>query len=59
MKTRIKEMRKALKLTQEEMSKRLDVSKSSVMNWEYGMNQPAPLMIEKMCRVFHISRTWL
>ena len=59
MKDRIKAIRGDQGLTQVEFAERLGVSRSSVLNWEYGQNTPASAMAEKICRTFQVNPLYL
>lgn len=55
MKDKIRAIRQDADLTQAEFAEKLGVSRSSVLNWEYGQNTPGPAMVEKICRTFNIN----
>lgn len=59
MNKRIREVRKALGLTQEQFAKRLGVGRGVIMNIEYGRVEPKPPFVELLCRVFHVNEVWL
>lgn len=59
MKNRIKELRKALDLKQEEFGSKLGVSNTAVSKWEKGENIVPDSAIFLICRVFGCSETWL
>jgi len=44
----IKAWRKSLKWTQEQMARELDVSLSTLRNWEYGKYEPSKMAQEKI-----------
>ena len=44
----IKELRKRLKMTQQEFAPFVGVSFNSINRWERGRNKPCPLAIAKM-----------
>lgn len=56
---RIKKLRKALGLTQQEFSDRLKVSRSNIATYEVGKNNPADAVISLICREFNVSEAWL
>ena len=56
---RIKEMRKALGLTQQEFADRLNIKRGTMANYEIGRNEPIDAVISLICREFNVSETWL
>ena len=56
---RLKNLRKALGLTQQEFSDKLKVSRSNIATYEVGKNNPAEAVINLICREFNVSETWL
>lgn len=59
MNERIKQVRKALNLTQDEFGKRLGVTRGAITNIEYNKVEPKQLFVELLCREFHVSIDWL
>ena len=59
MKDRIKALRKALSLTQQEFADRLSIKRGAVANYEIGRNIPADSVIALICREFGVSEAWL
>ena len=59
MNERIKELRKALGLTQQEFSERIGVKRNTVAQYEMGRNPPIDSVIALICREFGVSETWL
>lgn len=59
MNERIKELRKALNLTQQEFSDRLGVKRGTIANYEIGRNPPIDAVITLICREFRVNETWL
>jgi transcriptional regulator with XRE-family HTH domain len=59
MKERIKELRKALGLTQQEFADRLGIKRGSIGNYELGRNDPVDSVISLICDRFHVNETWL
>ena len=51
----IRNARKALGLTQRQLSDRLGVSNTSVSNWEKGLSRPDADMIQKLCVILHLQ----
>lgn len=56
---RVKELRKALGLSQEEFGRRLGVSRGVVVNVELNRSEIKPLFIEHLCLIFNVNRSWL
>ena len=59
MKDRIKELRRALDLTQEEFGGRMGITKSSISTMESGRSNPSEQTLRSMCREFGASYLWL
>lgn len=59
MKDRIRKIRNALKLNQEEFGEKLGVSRSVVVNAELGRANPNNLFINHIADVYHVNRHWL
>ncbi|MBE6900416.1 MAG: helix-turn-helix transcriptional regulator [Ruminococcaceae bacterium] len=51
----IKKMRKKLKITQDELSEKLNVTRQAVSNWENGKTEPDIETLTKMAQIFDIS----
>jgi transcriptional regulator with XRE-family HTH domain len=56
---RIKALRKALDLTQDEFGKKLGASRSVVKNWEYAAVEPTEMVILHIRNTFNVSEHWL
>lgn len=56
---RIKELRKALSLTQQEFADRLNIKRGAVANYEIGRNTPIDAVISLICREFNVNEEWL
>ncbi|MCY8613311.1 helix-turn-helix transcriptional regulator [Bacillus haynesii] len=52
MKTLIKEKRTSLNMTQEELAKRLDVSRQTVISLEKGKYKPSLILAHKLAQIF-------
>lgn len=59
MNDRIKELRKALGLTQQDFSERIGVKRNTVAQYEIGRNPPNDTVITLICREFNVSEEWL
>lgn len=58
MNERIKEIRKYYKLSQEEMGKKLGVTKATISRIEKGINNITDQMFKSVCREFNINENW-
>lgn len=56
---RLKELRKELSLTQEEFSKKLNVSRSNIGNIEIGNISLSDRNVNDICRIFNVNKKWL
>ena len=56
---RIKELRDALNLTQQEFADRIGVKRSTIAKYEGGWNVPLDAVISMICREFNVSERWL
>lgn len=56
---RIKELRRALDLTQEEFGVRLGVTRGAIVNLELNRASVKPLFIQHICDVFKVNQEWL
>lgn len=52
---KIKSFRKSLKLTQDEMAKKLSIPRSTYANYESNKREPNSEIIYKICNIFDIS----
>lgn len=59
MRSRIKAVRKALKLSQREFGEKLGVSRDVISNLEYGRVQPKELFLRHICQLYHVNPKWL
>lgn len=59
MNSRLKEIRKWLKMTQQEFSKSLGISRSNLTNIELGKIQVTDRLVKTVCSVHNISEDWL
>lgn len=59
MNTRIKDLRKSLKLTQQAFADRLGVSRNFITQIEMGIKNPSARTIADVCREFSVSESWL
>ena len=59
MNERIKELRKALGLTQAEFAERIGLKRNTVTTYEMGRNEPISSVISLICREFKVNEEWL
>ena len=58
MKERLKELRKALNLTQQELADQLHIKRTNIGNYESGVSSPTDSVIALICREFNVSEDW-
>lgn len=56
---RIKELRKAMKLTQIEFGSRIGVKGNTVTGYENGLRSPSDAVIMSICKEFNVNEKWL
>lgn len=56
---RIKEVRKALKLSQRAFGEKLGVSRDVISNLEYNRVEPKTVFIQHMCEAYGINEHWI
>jgi transcriptional regulator with XRE-family HTH domain len=56
---RIKKKREEVGLTQEELAKKVDVSKTAIQNWETGKNRPAGNNLKALAVVLDCTTDWM
>ncbi|MBR5231665.1 MAG: helix-turn-helix transcriptional regulator [Clostridia bacterium] len=56
---RIKELREKAGLSQAQLAKRLDVTRSSVNAWEMGLSTPTTQYIVAISKLFHVSADYI
>jgi transcriptional regulator with XRE-family HTH domain len=59
MKERLKQLRKVLKLTQQEFADRISVTRSAIASYETGANQPIDVVVSAICREYNVNEQWL
>lgn len=59
MNERIKELRKVLRLTQEEFAEKIGVKRNTVATYEMGRSVPSDAAIALICREFRVREAWL
>lgn len=58
-KNRLKELRKSIKLTQDELSEKLNLSRSTVSSYERGIREPDFETLEKIADFFNVDKGYL
>ena len=59
MQERLKELRKALALTQQEFADKLKISRSNIGSYEAGKNQLSDAVIRLIVKIFYVNEDWL
>lgn len=59
MNERIKKVRKANGLTQQEFADRLNIGRGTLANYEVGRNEPIDAVVSLICREFNVDEHWL
>lgn len=59
MNKRIKQLRKALDLTQQKFADRIGVKQNTVAQYEMGRNIPIDSVISLVCKEFNVNEDWL
>lgn len=59
MNERIKKLRKALGLTQQEFGDRIGIKRNTLANYEIGRNEPIDAVTSLICREFNVNEAWL
>lgn len=56
---KIKELREHCSISQAQLAKKLDVTRSSVNAWEMGLSTPTTQYVVDMAKLFHVSADYL
>lgn len=59
MNERIKELRKALRLTQQEFADKLNLKRGAIANYEIGRNDPIDAVVLLICKEYNVNENWL
>ena len=59
MNERIKKLRKALGLTQQDFAKKLKLTRSTIANYETRQSESIDAVISLICQEFNVSEAWL
>ena len=57
--SRLKELREKMKITQEELAKRLDIPRGTYAHYELGKREPDNSMLLKIAEYFNVSTDYL
>ena len=56
---RLKELRKEKGLTQDDLAELLEVTKSTIFNWENGVSNIKPDRLKKLCEIFGVDMPYI
>lgn len=56
---RLKDLRKALGLTQQEFADRIGIARGNIGAYEVSKNSPSDAVISLICREFNVNEAWL
>ena len=56
---KIKELREKFNISQSQLAKRLNVTRSSVNAWEMGLSTPSTQYVVDLAHIFHVSSDYL
>ena len=59
MKNRLKQLRKALDLTQTEFAERIGTVQNTITGYESGRRNPSGPVISAICKEFNVNEEWL
>lgn len=59
MNERIKKLRKALDLTQQEFADKIGIKQNTIAKYETNRGSPTTAVVSLICREFSVSETWL
>lgn len=59
MKNRLRDLRKAKCLTQQEFADKIGIKRGAIANYELGRNEPIDAVISLICREFDVNEEWL
>lgn len=59
MNERIKELRKTLKLTQQEFADRLSLKRNTIATYEMGKATPSDRTVNDICEKYNVNEDWL
>jgi len=56
---KIKQLRTSCSMTQTDLAKRLNITRSSVNAWEMGISTPSTTYLVELSQLFHVSTDYL
>ena len=59
MKDRLRELRKNLKMTQQEFADRLGIPRNNIAGYETGKRSPSEAAISLICKEFNVNEEWI
>lgn len=59
MNERLRELRKALRLTQQEFANAIGTTQNNIANYEGGRRNPSGAVINNICKEFSVNESWL
>lgn len=59
MNERIKQVRTALHLSQDEFARRLGLTRGAITNIELNKTEPKPLLVDLICKEYKVNENWL
>lgn len=59
MNERLKKLRRALGLTQQQFADRIGVKRNTIAMYEMGKTTPSETVILSICREFNVNKSWL
>ena len=59
MNERLKELRKALNMTQAEFAERIGAKRNTITTYEIGRNIPSDPIVHSICVAFNVNEAWL
>lgn len=59
MNERLKELRKELKLTQQEFADRIGSKRNTIAKYETATNTPSTAVVSLICKEFNVNENWL
>lgn len=59
MNERIKAVRTALGLSQQEFAEKIGIKRGAVANYEVGRNEPIDAVVSLICKTYNVNENWL
>lgn len=59
MEKRLKKLRQALDMTQQEFAERIGVKRNTIAQYETGRNEPISAVFSLICKEFNVNEEWL